>query len=93
MSYTGIPTQRYNIEIRVVRRAWADADYRARLIKDPKAALAEELGVELPERLRVRVVEEKPDLLCIVLPVNISGIPAETIQVMLGLAPAPSASG
>ena len=70
-----------------MRRAWADEAYRARLLEDPKAALAEELGVALPDRLEVQVVEERPDLMCIVIPVDISGIPPETARVMMGRRP------
>jgi len=83
--YSHIPTQRYNIEGRLVRRAWSDPTFRARLIDDPKAALVEELGVDLPEGLEVRVVEERPDLMCIVVPVDTSSIPYPTAQVMIGL--------
>jgi hypothetical protein len=32
-------------------RAQADADFRARLQADPKQAIAEELGIELPEEV------------------------------------------
>ncbi len=85
MNSSGFPTQRLNIESRVVRRAWADESYRQRLLDDPKTALAEEIGVPLPDRLRVRVVEEQSDLMYIVLPVDISGIPVETVQVMMGV--------
>jgi hypothetical protein len=87
VTYSSFPTQRYNIESRIVRRAWADAEFRARLLSDPKEALSEELGVALPERLEVRVVEERSDLLCIVLPVDTSTIPPETVAVMIGNAP------
>ena len=99
----------------MVRRAWADAAYRERLLDDrmapfrdlepaalvdlgpavgpfagdPKAALAELLGVELPDRLEVKVVEERSDLLCIVLPVDVSAIPPETCRVMTGRRPPP----
>ena len=87
MPYGSVPTQRHNIEGRIVRRAWADPDYRERLLEDPKAALAELLGVELPERLEVRLVVESSDLLYIVLPVDVSGIPPETVRVMTGQRP------
>jgi hypothetical protein len=73
MSYADLPTRRAEIESRVVHRAWADADFLDRLRSDPRATLAEELGVSLPRRLEVMVVEERPDLLCIVIPVNLSG--------------------
>lgn len=87
MPYSHFPTQRHNIEHRIVQKAWADAEYRARLLADPKAALAEALGIDLPERLRVEVVEERPDLLCIVVPVDTSGVPYPVAQVMMGMAP------
>jgi hypothetical protein len=87
--YSHVPTQRYNIERRIVQRAWSDPEYKARLLADPKAAVAEELGVELPERLQIDVVEERPDRLCIVIPVDMSGIPRPTAQVMMGLPPEP----
>jgi hypothetical protein len=85
--YSHFPTQRHNIEQRIVQKAWTEPEYRARLLADPKAALAEELGVELPERLQVEVVEERPDLLCIVVPVDTSGMPYPIAQVMMGMAP------
>lgn len=90
MPYSHFPTQRHNIEQRIVRRAWADPEFKARLLADPKAALGEELGVALPERLQVEVVEERPDLLCIVLPVDTSAVPYQTAQVMIGSAPKPA---
>ena len=87
MPYGNVPTQRHAIEGRVVRRAWADPAYRSRLLDDPKAALAEELGIELPERLEVVVVEERPDRMCIVLPVDLSGVPKAAARVMVGEPP------
>jgi Nitrile hydratase, alpha chain len=87
VAYSSFPTQRYNIESRVVRRAWADPEYRERLRADPKAALEEELDAKLPDRLTVQLVEERPDMLCIVLPVDTSTIPVETVGVMLGNPP------
>ncbi len=90
MTYSIFPTQRRNLESRVVRRAWADEGYRARLLADPKAALEEELGVQLPAPLQVQVVAERSDLLCIVLPVDTSKIPEDTVAVMTGVGPRPS---
>lgn len=87
MPYSHFPTQRQNIEQRVVRRAWADPAYKERLLADPRAALSEELGVELPPGLEVQVVEERPDMLCVVLPVDTSAIPSDAAQVMMGWVP------
>ncbi len=85
-----MPTQRHAIEGRIVRRAWAEPEFRQRLLDDPKGALGDELGLELPDRLEVVVVEERPDRLCIVLPVDVSGISVEAARVMVGQPPPPA---
>ncbi len=41
---------------RVVAKAWADEEYKRRLLTDPRAVAAE-AGVPLPEGLTVKVVE------------------------------------
>ena len=87
MPYADFPTRRDEIEGRVVRRAWADPAYRDRLRDDPRAALEEELGVSLPSRLQVTVVEERPDHMCIVVPVNLSPIGERDSRAMTGLGP------
>jgi len=51
-----------------IARAWADGDYKARLVSDPHAALAE-AGVEVPVGLTVKVVENTADMQHLVLPV------------------------
>ena len=87
MPYADFPTRRDEIEGRVVRRAWADPAYRDRLRHDPRGALEEELGVSLPSRLQVTVVEEQPDHLCIVIPVDLSPINQRDSQAITGSAP------
>jgi len=71
----------------VLARAQTDPDYRARLLADPRAALGELLGVEIPERLEVQVVQERPDLLCVVVPVDLSGLAYDAVWAMLGRRP------
>ena len=47
---------------RVVARAWADTDFKARLLSDPREALAE-LGINLPENTpHLAVVENTEDV-------------------------------
>ena len=50
-----------------IARAWADGDYKARLVSDPHAALAE-AGVEVPAGLTVKVVENTAETQHLVLP-------------------------
>ncbi|MHC4127383.1 MAG: STAS domain-containing protein [Planctomycetota bacterium] len=53
----------------VVARACTDATYRARLLAEPHAALAED-GVEVPPGVEVRVHESTDDKILIVLPTS-----------------------
>ena len=47
---------------RVVARAWADADFKARLLSDPRSALGE-LGIEIPpDTPHLTVVENTEDV-------------------------------
>ena len=57
---------------RVVAKAWADEEYKRRLLADP-AAVAREEGVPVPEGLTLKVVEDVPGTRTLVLP----PIPAE----------------
>ncbi len=53
---------------RIIQRASEDDEFRARLMSDPTAAVGEELNVELPEELIVRVHEDGQDSVNLVLP-------------------------
>jgi len=52
----------------LVAKAAEDDGFRGRLIADPKAAIREALGVELPESVAVHVHEESPLSAHVVLP-------------------------
>jgi hypothetical protein len=82
-----IPTGRDELERRIVERAQSDPEFRERLLGDPKGAVSELLGVPLSERLQVEVVQERPDRICIVLPVDLSGMGFDAVWAMLGRRP------
>jgi len=50
-----------------VAKAWADEDYKQRLISDTIAVLKEE-GVNVPENMDVKIVENSRDRIYMVLP-------------------------
>ena len=81
--------ERGELEGRIVSRALRDPDFRARLVATPREAVAEELGVELPERLEIVVVEERSDLIAIVLPVALDGLGLDAVWAMTGVRPDP----
>ena len=69
-----------------IARAWTDGAYKARLVSDPHAALAE-AGVEVPVGLTVKVVENTADTQHLVLPVapgNASELSIEELEKVAG---------
>ena len=59
---------RAEMERRMINRSMEDEEFRQRLLDDPKAAVEQELGTQLPEGFEVRVVEESADTIYLVLP-------------------------
>ena len=53
---------------KIVNKAAEDADFRAMLLNDPKAAISEELGVTMPESMSINVHEESTATAHLVLP-------------------------
>jgi len=53
---------------KAMARAWTDSDYKAKLLNDPHAALAE-IGVEVPSGMTVKVLEDTAEIEHLVLPV------------------------
>jgi len=58
------------LEQQIIERAWQDEQFRQLLLTDPKQAIGEVLGFELPDHLNVQVLEEKTDTIYLVIPPN-----------------------
>ena len=54
----------------VTDRAIIDDDFRSLLISDPKTAISQELGVDLPEDIEVEVHQSNAQVLHLALPVT-----------------------
>jgi hypothetical protein len=52
----------------IVARAQQDPAYRQTLLADPRAALEQAFGHELPANVRVQVIEQAPDTIYLLLP-------------------------
>ena len=53
----------------VLSRAAIDARFRRRLLTEPRAAIKEAFGIDLPDNLRLRFIERDPEAdLMVVLP-------------------------
>jgi hypothetical protein len=52
----------------IIDRAAASSDFRAKLLQSPHDTIQEEFGIPLPPNVRIRVVEEQPGEVVLVLP-------------------------
>jgi hypothetical protein len=52
----------------VIARALKNPDYRQTLLADPRAALGQAFGQELPANIQVKVIEQEPDTIYLLLP-------------------------
>jgi Nitrile hydratase, alpha chain len=86
MSASAVPS-RADFEAKIVARAWADEAFRARLKADPRAAVAEETGIKVPESVTVEVLEETPDKAYLVIPSNRVAVSDEDLDVAGGYEP------
>jgi hypothetical protein len=60
--------QRKEFEELLIARAQADPAFRQALLSQPMATIEQELGIALPEGLRVEILEETASTLYLVLP-------------------------
>ena len=56
------------VQAQIIARAVADQDFRARLLADPRAAVLEEFGVSIPQRVNLEVHENGGNIAHLVLP-------------------------
>jgi hypothetical protein len=68
MSEQPAPTRR-DMEADIIARALKDEGFARQLRADPKAVIEREVG-KLPEGIEIKVVEETPDTLYLVLPAH-----------------------
>ncbi|WP_407899928.1 NHLP leader peptide family RiPP precursor, partial [Scytonema sp. NUACC26] len=57
-------------ELELIAKSWKDQAFKQELLNNPKAVYARELQQELPQGLEIRVLEETPSTLYLVIPRN-----------------------
>ena len=75
---------RRDLEDKLVARAWADEQFRERLKSDPRAAVAEETGITVPEAIKIEVLEETPEKGYLVIPLNRVEISEDQLEAASG---------
>ena len=65
--------QRQQFEQRLIEKAMKDEAFRKLLIENPGAAIEAETGMKMPEAFKIKVLEEDPQTVYLILPQNPSG--------------------
>ena len=70
------------METRLINKAMEDEAFKHELISNPKAVIAREAGQEWPEGVEIEVLEQTPNKLYLVLPLNVKAedIPSEGLS-------------
>src|SRR3954453_20372933 len=84
MTHSPLGNARNALQDLVVARALRDPGFRSLLLESPRDAIEGELGVKLPEATRVVALAESRDLLCVTVPVELSGISPAAVQAATG---------
>ncbi len=72
-----IVAESLSLKEQVIQKAWEDAEFKAKLLADPKGAVKEAFGVDVPDAIEVAVVEESANKYYLVIPQN----PADVTKV------------
>jgi hypothetical protein len=60
--------QRQQLEQHLIEKAMKDESFRKQLIENPGAAIEAETGMKIPDNIQIKVLEEGPQTVYIVLP-------------------------
>jgi hypothetical protein len=62
---------RQELEAQIIAKAWQDEAFKQELLSNPRATVIRELGLkEIPDNVDIKVVEENPNTLYMVLPMK-----------------------
>lgn len=59
-----------SLKEQIIQKAWEDAEFKKQLIANPKDAIKEAFGIDVPDTIDVEVVEESANKYYLVLPEN-----------------------
>lgn len=68
MTESRSPEQAIRERAQIVARAWQDKTFREALVRDPKAAISQELGRELADSVEITVLQETASQVYLVVP-------------------------
>ncbi|WP_256759390.1 NHLP leader peptide family RiPP precursor [Cohnella sp. WQ 127256] len=59
-----------SLKVQIIKKAWAEPEFKKALLSEPKQAIKEAFGVDIPAGIDLKVVEENPALYYLILPPN-----------------------
>ena len=60
--------QRKDLEQKLIEKALKDEAFRKQLIENPEVAIEQEMGMKIPEPMKINILEEDPQTIYLVLP-------------------------
>jgi hypothetical protein len=57
-----------DLKVQIIKKAWEDPQFKEQLLQDPKGAIQQAFGIELPTDIELKVVEETPANYYLVIP-------------------------
>jgi hypothetical protein len=52
----------------IIQKAWEDPSFKAKLLREPKAALKEAFGIDVPDNIKLKAIEETADSFYLIIP-------------------------
>ncbi|MEI6455682.1 MAG: NHLP leader peptide family RiPP precursor [bacterium] len=62
------PNQKKFLERKIIEKAMKDESFRSRLKSDPRGAIESEMGIKIPQSLKIEIMEEDRDTVYLILP-------------------------
>jgi hypothetical protein len=59
-----------SLKVQINKKAWAEPAFKKSLLSEPKKAIKEAFGVEIPMEIELKVVKESPSRFYLILPPN-----------------------
>ncbi|MFD0672813.1 NHLP leader peptide family RiPP precursor [Cohnella sp. GCM10027633] len=59
-----------SLKVQIIKKAWEDPAFKQQLLADPKTALQQAFGIEVPADIGLKVVAETPSEYVLVIPPN-----------------------
>lgn len=65
-----------SLKVQIIKKAWEEPTFKTVLLREPKKAIKEAFGVEIPAAIELKVVEESASTIYLTFPPNPEDIAA-----------------